>query len=150
LIHDFGQQRRSQELPEGTLDFEALVGEAAPAFETVRTQPEDYALLHFTSGTTGLPKGVLHAHAAVTAHLATARWVLDLQDDDVYWCTADPGWVTGISYGVIAPLACGVTLLVLGLFVIGGVKKSADHYADNLFRPADISLDAHATGNPVE
>jgi acetyl-CoA synthetase len=100
------------ELPEGTLDFAELLGAAAPQFETVRTDPEDYALLHFTSGTTGLPKGVLHAHAAVTAHLATARWVLDLQDGDVYWCTADPGWVTGISYGVIAPLACGVTMLV--------------------------------------
>jgi acetyl-CoA synthetase len=100
------------ELPEGTLDFEALMAEAAPGFETARTQPEDYALLHFTSGTTGQPKGVLHAHAAVAAHLATARWVLDLQDGDVYWCTADPGWVTGISYGVIAPLACGVTMLV--------------------------------------
>jgi len=100
------------ELPEGTLDFAELLGAAAPEFETVQTDPEDYALLHFTSGTTGLPKGVLHAHAAVTAHLATARWVLDLQDGDVYWCTADPGWVTGISYGVIAPLACGVTMLV--------------------------------------
>jgi len=100
------------ELPEGTLDFAALLEAATPDFETVRTDPEDYALLHFTSGTTGLPKGVLHAHAAVAAHLATARWVLDLQDGDVYWCTADPGWVTGISYGVIAPLACGVTMLV--------------------------------------
>jgi acetyl-CoA synthetase len=100
------------ELPEGTLDFAALLAAAAPEFETVRTDPEDYALLHFTSGTTGLPKGVLHAHAAVAAHLATARWVLDLQDGDVYWCTADPGWVTGISYGVIAPLACGITMLV--------------------------------------
>jgi acetyl-CoA synthetase len=100
------------ELPEGTLDFAALLETAEPRFETVRTDPEDCALLHFTSGTTGLPKGVLHAHAAVIAHLATARWVLDLQDGDVYWCTADPGWVTGISYGVIAPLACGVTMLV--------------------------------------
>ena len=85
-----------------------LMGAASPDFAVARTSPEDYALLHFTSGTTGKPKGVLHAHAAVTAHLATARWVLDLQDGDVYWCTADPGWVTGISYGVIAPLACGV------------------------------------------
>jgi acetyl-CoA synthetase len=100
------------DLPEGTLDFEELVRRAASDFETAPTMAEDYALLHFTSGTTGQPKGVLHAHAAVTAHLATARWVLDLQDGDVYWCTADPGWVTGISYGVIAPLACGVTMLV--------------------------------------
>ncbi len=100
------------DLPDGTLDFEALLSEASPRFETVRTRPEDVALLHFTSGTTGKPKGVLHAHAAVTAHVATARWVLDLQPDDVYWCTADPGWVTGISYGVIAPLACGVGMIV--------------------------------------
>jgi acetyl-CoA synthetase len=100
------------ELPADTLDFDALMQAASPEFETARTETEDYALLHFTSGTTGQPKGVLHAHAAVTVHLATARWVLDLQDDDIYWCTADPGWVTGISYGVIAPLACGVTMLV--------------------------------------
>jgi acetyl-CoA synthetase len=100
------------ELPADTLDFEACMREASPEFDTACTGDEDFALLHFTSGTTGKPKGVLHVHAAVTAHLATARWVLDLQDGDVYWCTADPGWVTGISYGVIAPLACGVTMLV--------------------------------------
>jgi acetyl-CoA synthetase len=100
------------ELPADTLDFEVLMAEAPPEFDTVCTRAEDFALLHFTSGTTGLPKGVLHAHAAVTVHLATARWVLDLQDGDIYWCTADPGWVTGISYGVIAPLVCGVTMLV--------------------------------------
>jgi acetyl-CoA synthetase len=100
------------DLPADTLDFDELMRAAAPEFDVVHTDAEEIALLHFTSGTTGLPKGVLHAHAAVTAHLATARWVLDLQDRDVYWCTADPGWVTGISYGVIAPLACGVTLLV--------------------------------------
>jgi acetyl-CoA synthetase len=100
------------DLPEGTLDYDALMRAASPEFETANTGPEDYALLHFTSGTTGQPKGVLHVHAAVVAHLVTARWVLDLQDGDIYWCTADPGWVTGISYGVIAPLACGVTMLV--------------------------------------
>jgi acetyl-CoA synthetase len=69
-------------------------------------------LLHFTSGTTGKPKGGLHVHEAVAVHVATARWALDLQEGDVYWCTADPGWVTGISYGLIAPLACGVSLIV--------------------------------------
>jgi acetyl-CoA synthetase len=100
------------DLPADTLDFDAVMGDVSDRFETVHTGAEDYALLHFTSGTTGQPKGVLHAHAAVTMHLATARWVLDLQDGDVYWCTADPGWVTGISYGVVAPLACGVTMLV--------------------------------------
>ena len=68
--------------------------------------------MHFTSGTTGTPKGAVHAHDAVVAHYATGRYVLDLREGDVYWCTADPGWVTGTSYGVVAPLACGVTCIV--------------------------------------
>jgi len=100
------------ELPEGTLDLDGLMAAASSEFATVATAPEDPALLHFTSGTTGRPKGVLHVHAAIRAHVATARWVLDLQPGDVYWCTADPGWVTGISYGVVAPLACGVGMIV--------------------------------------
>ena len=76
------------------------------------TDPEEAALVHFTSGTTGAPKGAVHVHEAVVAHHATARFVLDLHDDDVFWCTADPGWVTGTSYGVIGPLSCGVTCIV--------------------------------------
>ena len=77
-----------------------------------RTVPEDWALLHFTSGTTGLPKGAIHVHDAVTAHRLTGRLILDLRPGDVYWCTADPGWVTGVSYGIIAPLTNGATLVV--------------------------------------
>lgn len=100
------------ELPSGTLDLEEVLAEGDGRFETRRTRPEDMALLHFTSGTTGLPKGVMHAHRAVIAHAATARFALDLQDGDCYWCTADPGWVTGISYGLIAPLVCGVSMIV--------------------------------------
>jgi acetyl-CoA synthetase len=69
------------------------------------TMPEDMALLHFTSGTTGLPKGVVHVHEAVVAHAETGRLALDLHPGDIYWCTADPGWVTGMSYGVISPSA---------------------------------------------
>jgi acetyl-CoA synthetase len=100
------------ERPAGTLDFEEALAAGEGRFETRRTRPDDLALLHFTSGTTGLPKGVMHAHRAVVAHVVTARLALDLQDGDCYWCTADPGWVTGISYGLIAPLACGVSMLV--------------------------------------
>jgi acetyl-CoA synthetase len=99
-------------LPDGTHDLRALMQDAPPAAPIVRTEGDDMALLHFTSGTTGLPKGAIHVHDAVVAHAATGRFALDLHPDDVYWCTADPGWVTGMSYGVIAPLVHGVTTIV--------------------------------------
>ncbi|GAA4759820.1 acetate--CoA ligase [Actinomycetospora chibensis] len=89
----------------------ALAG-ADEEFVIPPTDPEDVALLHFTSGTTGTPKGAVHVHEAVVAHHATAAHALDLGADDVFWCTADPGWVTGTSYGTIAPLTHGATLLV--------------------------------------
>ncbi len=89
-----------------------LLARADPTFEIPPTAPEDLALLHFTSGTTGRPKGAMHVHAAVVAHHATGRLALDLHDDDVFWCTADPGWVTGTSYGIVSPLTCGVTSIV--------------------------------------
>jgi acetyl-CoA synthetase len=96
----------------GTLDLGALLEAADDRYEIGPTDPEDMALLHFTSGTTGTPKGAVHVHAAVVAHHATARYALDLHPDDVFWCTADPGWVTGTSYGIIAPLTHGVTSIV--------------------------------------
>ena len=96
----------------GTLDLSTLMHEASDTFSTVATRPEDPALLHFTSGTTGTPKGALHVHGAVVTHHATGRFALDLHPDDRYWCTADPGWVTGTSYGIIAPLLHGVTSLI--------------------------------------
>lgn len=102
----------------GTLDLARLLSQA-PRPENIGlgediadTQPEDMALLHFTSGTTGTPKGAIHVHGAVAAHYATGRFALDLHPGDVYWCTADPGWVTGMSYGIIAPLVHGVTAIV--------------------------------------
>jgi acetyl-CoA synthetase len=96
----------------GGLDFKALLADASPAFEIGATSFEDLATLHFTSGTTGRPKGAMHVHAAVTAHKVTASYALDLKPDDIYWCTADPGWVTGTSYGIIAPLTVGCTLIL--------------------------------------
>jgi acetyl-CoA synthetase len=90
----------------------ALMDAADARFAIGPTDPEDAALLHFTSGTTGKPKGALHVHEAVVAHHATARFALDFHPDDVFWCTADPGWVTGTSYGIIAPLTHGLTSIV--------------------------------------
>jgi acetyl-CoA synthetase len=101
-----------QPLPPGVVSYETAVGAASPAFQIGPTSPDDAALLHFTSGTTGRPKGALHVHEAVVAHHATGRLALDLHPDDVFWCTADPGWVTGTSYGIVAPLVCGVKSLL--------------------------------------
>ncbi len=95
-----------------TLDFHTLLRAAADRFVIPPTAPEDMALLHFTSGTTGTPKGAVHVHEAVVAHHITGRYALDLHPDDVFWCTADPGWVTGTSYGIVAPLTNGVTSIV--------------------------------------
>jgi acetyl-CoA synthetase len=74
----------------------------------------DGLLLHYTSGSTGKPKGVLHVHGAMVQHYQTAQWVLDLKEDDVYWCTADPGWVTGTVYGIFGPWLSGATNVIVG------------------------------------
>ncbi|HJV88546.1 MAG TPA: acetate--CoA ligase [Noviherbaspirillum sp.] len=95
-----------------TADLQRLMEQASDEFDVAPTQPDDMALLHFTSGTTGAPKGAVHVHDAAVTHWATGRFALDLHPDDIFWCTADPGWVTGTSYGIIAPLLHGVTSIV--------------------------------------
>jgi acetyl-CoA synthetase len=95
-----------------TMSFAAAMTAASESYDIVPTAAEDMALLHFTSGTTGRPKGAVHVHEAVVAHHVTGRLVLDLHADDVFWCTADPGWITGTSYGIISPLTNGATLIV--------------------------------------
>jgi acetyl-CoA synthetase len=106
-----GDGREPTAMP-GTRDYHALLAEAGDRFVIPPTDPEDMALLHFTSGTTGAPKGAQHVHEAVVAHHVTGRLALDFHPGDVFWCTADPGWVTGTSYGIIAPLTCGITSIV--------------------------------------
>jgi acetyl-CoA synthetase len=96
----------------GTTSFRRLMESASDAYCIQPTDPEDAALLHFTSGTTGTPKGALHVHGAVVAHHITGELALDFHKGDIFWCTADPGWVTGTSYGIIAPLTNGVTSIV--------------------------------------
>ena len=92
--------------------FEETLAKASDQFTIPPTKDEDMALLHFTSGTTGMPKGAIHVHAAAIAQQSTAKFALDLRPGDVSWCTADAGWVTGTIYGILAPMMVGATVLV--------------------------------------
>ncbi|HEU4902547.1 MAG TPA: acetate--CoA ligase [Flavisolibacter sp.] len=94
------------------LSLPQLMAKASDQFAIPDTSPDDPALLHFTSGTTGMPKGALHVHNAVLFHYITGKYVLNFRPGDIFWCTADPGWVTGTSYGIIAPLVNGITNIV--------------------------------------
>ena len=104
--------RSTEPLAEGDLDYYALMNEASDDFGPIATTRDDYSIMHYTSGTTGKPKGAVHRHNAVIQHYLTGKWCLDLHPDDIYWCTADPGWVTGTSYGMSAPWTNGVTQVI--------------------------------------
>ena len=105
------ENKADVQLP-GTLNFWHWMNAANENAPIEPTTADDAALLHFTSGTTGTPKGAIHVHGAVAMHYITGLYALDLHPDDIYWCTADPGWVTGTSYGIISPLLHGVTSIV--------------------------------------
>lgn len=96
------------------IDFLAKLKNASKRFDIEWVDRNDGLILHYTSGSTGKPKGVLHVHNAMIQHYQTAKWVLDLKEDDVYWCTADPGWVTGTSYGIFGPWLMGASNVIVG------------------------------------
>lgn len=96
------------------IDLIKKMSEADKYFEVEGVDRDDGLLLHYTSGSTGRPKGILLPHNAMIQQYQTARWVLDLQEDDVYWCTADPGWVTGTAYGTFGPWLTGTSNVVIG------------------------------------
>jgi acetyl-CoA synthetase len=96
------------------IDFYSHFEQASKQLNIEWVDREDGMILHYTSGSTGKPKGVLHVHNAMIQHYQTAKWVLDLKEDDIYWCTADPGWVTGTSYGIFAPWLAGASNVIRG------------------------------------
>jgi acetyl-CoA synthetase len=102
------------DLAEREVSFEAEMQEASEELEIVWVDREDGLVLHYTSGSTGKPKGVLHVHNAMIQHYQTGKWILDLKPDDIYWCTADPGWVTGTAYGIWGPWLHGVSSVIRG------------------------------------
>ena len=99
---------------DGILDYNKYFKDSSDQFDIEWLDREDGLILHYTSGSTGQPKGVLHVQNAMIQHYLSAHYVLDIKEDDVYWCTADPGWVTGTSYGIFAPWLCGATNVIAG------------------------------------
>jgi acetyl-CoA synthetase len=93
-------------------EFLGAIAKQSEKFSVARMSPEEYSFMLYTSGTTGKPKGIVHAHGALVHEYLTSKWVLDLHPEDIYWCTADPGWVTGIVYGILGPWTLGVTQVV--------------------------------------
>ncbi|MCH7577787.1 MAG: acetate--CoA ligase [Chloroflexi bacterium] len=134
-------RRGGGDVPEGTVAWPDVFDAQSEEFEIEATDPEDFAIMHYTSGTTGKPKGAAHVHMAVMGHYATAKYVLDLHDDDVYWCTADPGWVTGTSYGMFGPWSNGATSLVYeGGFAAGHWYSLIEKYRVTVWYTAPTAI----------
>jgi acetyl-CoA synthetase len=105
--------KESKSLEKNEVPFNLEDATPIEDFEIFPTKANSPSVLHYTSGTTGQPKGVRHVHYSLISQYLTTKWILDLQDNDIYWCTADPGWVTGTSYGIIGPWSLGITQCVL-------------------------------------
>jgi len=133
---------KGKSLDKGDISYEEIMEKASPHYDPlILTRKSDYSVMHYTSGTTGKPKGAVHVHRAAIQHYATGQWVLDLHPDDLYWCTADPGWVTGTSYGMFAPWLNGVSQLIYeGGFGAGAWYSMVEKYRVNVWYTAPTAI----------
>ena len=128
-------------LKDGDINYTSEMDNASDEFEIVKTRADDFSVIHYTSGTTGKPKGAMHVHQAIIGQYVTAKYVLNLQDDDIYWCTADPGWVTGTSYGMFGPWSNGISQVVYaGGFKAGRWYDIIEKYKVNIWYSAPTAI----------
>lgn len=146
-------ERNAKKLLKGNhiLYFGEEMKRASKEFHVRSMNPNDPSFMLYTSGTTGKPKGVMHRHLAIVAQYITAKWVLDLKEDDVYWCTADPGWVTGIVYGILGNLAIGVSTVIYdGRFDAHTWYEILDEYNVSVWYTAPTAIRMLMSGNIKE
>jgi len=145
--------REENPLVGSDLSYEELMSHAEPIESIENTSQYDYSIMHYTSGTTGKPKGALHRHQSIIQQFATGRWALDFKQDDIYWCTADPGWVTGTSYGMFAPWSNGITQVIYeGGFSATKWYGVIEKYSVNIWytAPTAIRMLMKAGGKPIQ
>jgi len=145
--------REENPLVGSDLSYEELMSNAEPIESIENTSQYDYSIMHYTSGTTGKPKGALHRHQSIIQQFATGRWALDFKQDDIYWCTADPGWVTGTSYGMFAPWSNGITQVIYeGGFSATKWYGVIEKYSVNIWytAPTAIRMLMKAGGKPIQ
>ncbi|MBO83095.1 MAG: acetate--CoA ligase [Actinobacteria bacterium] len=145
--------REENPLVGSDLSYEELMSHAEPIESIENTSQYDYSIMHYTSGTTGKPKGALHRHQSIIQQFATGRWALDFKPDDIYWCTADPGWVTGTSYGMFAPWSSGITQVIYeGGFSATKWYGVIEKYSVNIWytAPTAIRMLMKAGGKPIQ
>ena len=125
----------------GELNYEEELAKASRDFEAEKMNPEDIAFIQYTSGSTGKPKGVMHSHGGMPQQHITAKWVLDLKDEDIYWCTSDPGWITGIIYTILGAWSNGVSQLIFdGRFDADKWYSLIEKYQVNVWYTAPTAL----------
>ncbi len=139
IIVDFGEKPQPKGF--GIYYFNKEMEKVNDQFHIREMSKDDPAFMLYTSGTTGKPKGVLHKHSGIVSQYQTTQWVLDIKEDDVYWCTADPGWVTGIVYGILGIWANGTSSVVFdGRFSSDSWYKILQDYSVTVWYTAPTAI----------